>query len=420
MQCSVRKLAIVAVTSAVLASCSGNDMPTAPSNGAGRPESVALATAATALAFWQVSGGMNHTCGITTDNVAYCWGANDTGTLGIGLTDSEERRLRPIAVQGGLRFKQVSAGWGHTCGVTTENLAYCWGDNSAGQLGIGTSTGPERCDTDDVVEGIPCSTRPVAVAGGFHFAQIDVGSEYTCAVTVTDRRAYCWGVNGNGELGDGTTTIMRLQPVAVVGGLHFRQVSARYHHTCGVSTENKAYCWGDNSVGQLGDSTRVARRLRPTRVSGTRQFSQIDAGVAHTCAVTTSYRAFCWGNGRLGQTGNGKTYLSFWPRAVAGGLSFTRVTAGWYHTCGETTGNRAYCWGYNGDGQLGDRTNTQRLTPAAVGGGLSFGQVGTGWDHTCGETSAAVLYCWGAGVWGQLGDGTQTTRLVPTPVGGPL
>jgi alpha-tubulin suppressor-like RCC1 family protein len=138
-------------------------------------------------------------------------------------------------------------------------------------------------------------------------------------------------------------------------------------------------------------------------VAGGRSFRQADAGAFHTCAVTTNDRAFCWGNGRLGQLGNGKTYLSFWPRRVAGGLDFARVTSGGAHACGETTSNRVYCWGSNGSGNLGEGTTTTRLTPVAVTGGLFFRQVSAGDSHTCGKTTADVAYCWGNNEWGQLG-----------------
>jgi hypothetical protein len=410
----MRTRACLAASALLLAVLGCRDDTMAPTDPARTTPQTTVA-AATALAFWQVSGGKDHTCGVTTDYFAYCWGNNSLGSLGDGTII---QHTTPVAVVGGLRFKQVSAGWSFTCGVTTDNRAYCWGDNSSGELGNGTRAGPERCGSD-VVGGISCSTRPVAVAGGLRFAQVEVGTDHACGVTTTDRRAYCWGGNGNGQLGDGTL-IARLTPVAVRGGLQFRQVSLSYLHTCGVTTDYVAYCWGDNSEGQIGDSTNITVRLRPTRVSGTRQFRQIDAGVAHTCAVTTSDRAFCWGNGRWGQLGNGKTYLSFWPRAVAGGLSFRRVTAGWYHTCGETTSNRAYCWGLNYDGSLGDGTSIPHLTPVAVIGGFYFKQVSAGWVHTCGKTSAAVLYCWGNNGYGMLGDGTYTSRLRPTRVAGAM
>ncbi len=164
-------------------------------------------------------------------------------------------------------------------------------------------------------------------------------------------------------------------------------------------------------------------------MAGTRRFRQIDAGSEYTCAVTTDNRAFCWGNGRHGQIGDGKNYLRFLPSAVAGGHQFERVTTGEYHTCAETTLNRAYCWGSNGppvrvngvwsqdvSGVIGDGTTTQRLTPVAVAGGLFFSQVSAGYSQSCGRTDTGVAYCWGR----QLGDdGATTTRLRPEPVIGP-
>jgi alpha-tubulin suppressor-like RCC1 family protein len=183
-----------------------------------------------------------------------------------------------------------------------------------------------------------------------------------------------------------------------------------------------------NGYGQLGDSSTASQRLTPSRVAGTRRFRQVDAGELHTCGETTNDRAFCWGYGRNGQIGDGKTYLRFWPRAVAGGLSFERVSAGVLHTCGETTLNQAYCWGDNALGQLGNGTNTGPETchyrpcstrPVAVAGGRFFKQVSAGVWHACGTTAAAA-YCWGYNSFGQVGDGTTTDRLTPVPVAGAM
>jgi alpha-tubulin suppressor-like RCC1 family protein len=373
------------------------------------PEPVpALATTTTAaLAFYQVSAGEDYTCGVTTDNRAYCWGHNTQGELGDGTTTG---RLAPVAVAGGLRFRQVSAGFFTTCGVTTDYRAYCWGANDLGELGDGTTT--------------PRLT-PIPVAGGRQFRQVETNFEHSCGVSYPDNRAYCWGDNRDGALGNGTNTgpesgyygPYSSRPVAVVGTLAFRQVSAGYYHTCGVTTDSRAFCWGLNKYGQIGDSSTAYRRLKPSRVAGTRQYRQVDAGADYTCAVSTGDRAFCWGDGRQGQVGNGKAYLSFWPKAVAGGLSIARVTAAWEHTCGETTLNRAYCWGANFNGQLGDGTTNNSLTPVAVAGGLYFSQVSTGLAHTCGRTPDAVAYCWGRNFEGQLGNGTQSTsQLTPVAV----
>ena len=335
------------------------------------------ATAAQALAFVQVSGGNRHTCGITGDDRAYCWGFNFDGQLGDGSTTT--RILTPAAVAGSLRFRQVSAGNQHTCGVTPANQAYCWGANS-GALGDGTQT--ERL-------------TPVLVGNGRLFRRVDAGDGHTCGVSYPDNRAYCWGYNGRGGLGDGTNT-RRLTPTAVSGGLKFRQVAAGLEHTCGVTTTDQAYCWGSDSVGQTGDSVTAAYRVVPTRVATKRRFRQIDAGGGYSCGVTTTNKAFCWGNGRNGQIGDGKTFIRLWPRAVAGGLSFRRVTTGYWHTCGEATDNRLYCWGRNSTGELGDGTTTQRVKPVAVAGGLRFSQASVGGtefgSHTCGKTAAGVAY----------------------------
>ena len=364
------------------------------------------ATVTTALAFHQVSGGWVHTCGVTTGDQAYCWG--DDGALGDGTTNAS---LTPVAVAGGLQFRQVSAGGFHTCGVALDNRAYCWGDNRFGQLGDGTTS---------------AQLTPKRVGGGISFAQVDAGIYQTCGLSYPDRRAYCWGSNSAGQLGDGTTT-NRQTPVAVRGGREFHQVSAGESHTCGVTSSSKAFCWGRNQYGQLGDSTTTTR-LIPVPVTGGRQFRQVDAGWTFTCAVTSGDRAFCWGQGRFGQLGNGKTARRLWPGAVAGGLSFERVTAGWRHACGETTLNRAYCWGLNNTGALGVGTssgpelcNTLPCSsePVAVLGGLFFGQLSAGPSHTCGKTPDDVAYCWGANSQGEVGDGTFENRTTPTPVAGP-
>jgi alpha-tubulin suppressor-like RCC1 family protein len=392
----------IAASALLVAALGCRDDPISPTDAAPATPRPTVAAAAV-LAFWQVSGGNEYTCSVTTEYLAYCWGDNSNGQLGDGTTLN---RLNPVAVATTLRFRQVSAGYSHTCGVTPDYQAYCWGSNYSGELGDGTRTQ---------------HLTPVPVADGRRFRQVDAGERYTCGVTYPDNRAYCWGTNDYGQLGNGTRFDIGVRPVAVVGGLYFKRVSASARgHTCGITTVDQAYCWGWNLYGQLGDST-TTDRFQPTRVAaGTRRFRYIDVGKFHTCAVTTDYRAFCWGNGREGQIGNGKTYLSLWPRAVAGGLHFDRVTTGKLHTCGETTDDRAYCWGSNSVGQLGDGTTTQRLTPVPVAGSLSFAQLSAGWYHTCGKTTADVAYCWGPNFRGQLGDGTTTKRLRPTRVAGAM
>jgi alpha-tubulin suppressor-like RCC1 family protein len=394
MPCRIGGAALVLVFSTGCGS-DGAD-PTEPLS----PTPTPITASSAALSFRQLIAGEGQTCGVTMSDQAYCWGANNDAQLGDG---TREDRRAPVAVRGGLQFRNVTAGGLHSCGVATNDKAYCWGGNYLGGLGDGTEDNHET---------------PTAVVGGLQFRSVTSADFHTCGVT-TDDRAYCWGSNFAGQVGDGTTTD-RLTPVPVAGGFRFRQLAAGRFHTCGITTSDRAVCWGANDFGQVGDSSMVVVRLAPVRVAGGRYYRQIDGGAFHTCAVTLDNKAFCWGQGQYGQLGNGKSFLkSFWPRRVSGGVGLTRISAGENHTCGVTADGSAYCWGDNYYGQLGDRTNTRRLVPTRVTGGLLFAQVSAGNGHTCGRTSAGAGFCWGANDIGQLGDGSLTWRRVPTPVAGP-
>ena len=379
----------------VVSGCQDEVTSPAPSE----PAAELAATASqAALAFRQISTAHLHTCAVTTDDRAYCWGHNAGGQLGDGTTT---QRTRPTAVAGGLRFREVTTAITHSCGLTTEGRAYCWGSNDSGQLGDGTTT--------------PRPT-PVAVAGGRRFRQVSAGSNHTCAVN-SSGRVFCWGSGGGGELGDGTNT-SRLTPVRVAdGGLLFRQISAGSQYTCAVTTGNRAYCWGVNSQGQLGDRTRTWRSV-PTAVFGGLSFRQVDAKTIHTCAVTTDDRAYCWGSNRGGELGD----ESDWPRrlrpvAVHGGRRFSTVAAGGGFTCGLGTNQRAYCWGANGFGRLGTGDDDNHPTPTAVQGGHQFAGLDAGTFHGCAVTPGNRAYCWGDNRHGQLGDGNGGEgAFSPTPV----
>ncbi|NBX47349.1 MAG: hypothetical protein EBT22_09215 [Chloroflexi bacterium] len=175
--------------------------------------------------------------------------------------------------------------------------------------------------------------RPLRLAGAF--VSIAQGVAYTCGLTSTDI-AYCWGYNASGQLGDGSNTD-RLTPtlVAVSGGLTFTTIAAGSAHTCGLTSTRTAYCWGNGPFGQLGDGSN-SNRLTPTlvAVSGGLTFTTIAAGNAHTCGLTSTGIAYCWGRGNVGQLGDGTTTDHNVPTAVSGGHTFSTITAGYAHTCG--------------------------------------------------------------------------------------
>jgi alpha-tubulin suppressor-like RCC1 family protein len=185
---------------------------------------------------------------VTFDDRGYCWGYGGDGQIGDGKTF---QRRTPRAVVGGLRFRQVVPGGthsgafaSHSCGVTTDDRAYCWGSNDRGQLGDGTTT---------------TRLKPVVVAGGIRFVGVSPGDDHTCGVT-TGSAAYCWGYNYSGQLGDGSPLGdgEHLSPVAVTGGHRFRAVSTGQGHSCGVTTDDRAHCWGADNAGQLGDGTTIS------------------------------------------------------------------------------------------------------------------------------------------------------------------
>jgi alpha-tubulin suppressor-like RCC1 family protein len=402
----MRPLAIIsAFLACALIGCASEDGPTQPDIAA----NPTLAAAAAPLVFREVSAGIEwHTCGVTTTNRAYCWGINGdpdgVGPLGDG-TDVG-LRSRPTAVVGGLSFRQVTGGMLHSCGVTTDDRAYCWGAGST----LGTGTGAN-------------TTRPVPVTGGLGFRAVEAGSIHTCGLT-TAGKAYCWGLNGFGQLGDGTTR-SRNVPVAVLGNHTFSQISASWEHTCALKASGEAWCWGANRFGQLGIGNTISRKQRPTKVVGGLAFARISAGGRQqrgtTCAVTTENRAYCWGNGIQGERGDGTSgEKQFVPKAVAGAQTFDRIAVGYDHTCGVTTGNQAWCWGNNVFGGLGDGTTTLRRIPVRVSGGLAFARLSTGARLTCATTMSGAGYCWGSGSNGALGNGGTADRSVPTAVAGPL
>ena len=190
-------------------------------------------------------------------------------------------------------------------------------------------------------------------------------------------------------------------------------MSAGGEHTCGITTSGAAYCWGYGKYGSLGNGLTDGQTT-PVAVSAGLTFASVSAGHFHNCGVTTGAAAYCWGFGRAGRLGNGLTVDQATPVAVSGGLTFASVSAGSNHTCGVTTGGSAYCWGWGGAGEggkLGAGAIERQLTPVAVLGGLTFAAVSTGFRHTCGVTTSGA---------GRLGDGSGENPTTPVAVSGGL
>jgi len=311
---------------------------------------------AVGLQFLQVREGTDFACGLTTTNRVYCWGFNQLGQLGNG--SSETSSEVPVELAGGRRYKQLRVGDSHGCATTIAGVSYCWGLNSAGQLGDGTTI---------------TRRTPVKIASTVTFLLVSTGRYHTCALS-SSKKAYCWGRNEVGQLGI-RNSINQLKPVPVADGRTFSVVTAGGFHSCGIGPYGKGYCWGWNKYGQLGDGTN-SRRSRPTLVAGGLTFTSLNPGGSHTCGLTPDHLAYCWGYNWYGQVGDGTSAdtqpfvsMRLAPSAVTGGLLFNKIMPAMasMHTCGVTTDNRAYCWGSNAVGQLGNGgTSWGSATPAPV------------------------------------------------------
>jgi alpha-tubulin suppressor-like RCC1 family protein len=357
-----------------------------------------------------VTIGDTHSCSLSESGAAYCWGNGTVGQLGNGKL---ERRPYATRVRSDQSFASIDAGSQHTCALTVQGAAYCWGSNANGQLG----TGNQRNESE-----------PQAIDSPERFVSISAGEAHSCAVTV-DGRAFCWGRGTNGELGAGSLVNAATSPTQVAGSLRFSQISAGWRHTCAVATNGAAYCWGANEMAQLGIGSAGTLELQPTRVDANFAFREVSAGFNHTCGVTPDFAGYCWGENRAGETGNGWVFRAgqaaeLRPARVFdyGTIRYTSISAGTSYSCGRWTNGEVYCWGRGDYGQLGIGTLDNHIQPQMVIpeppliNTVLFADVeASGSTHTCGLGHNGFVFCWGRGDDGQLGSGVPMS-MIPTRV----
>jgi alpha-tubulin suppressor-like RCC1 family protein len=300
---------------------------------------------------------------------------------------------------------EIHSGAAHSCALTSAGGVLCWGDNTYGQLGNGST--------------VPNSPTPVPVTGlDSGVMWLSVGSYHACAVT-TAGAVLCWGENNVGQLGDGSTQNSST-PVNVSSlTSNVASVTAGYGHTCALTTAGGALCWGDDTYGQLGDSDNQGRTAPVAVTNLTAGVASISAGFAHTCAVTTTGAAMCWGLNNAGQLGIGKVTDAKTPNSSPQAVSelstgVASISAGYAHTCAVTTAGSALCWGMNGAGQLGS-VPTDATVPNKVGGLAHVASISAGYLHTCAVTQSGGALCWGFNGKGQLGSGSKK-QLSAKPV----
>ena len=416
-----------------------------------------------ALTATRVSAGSSHACLLTSTSGVACWGSNFVGQLGIGPSPGNTATPTELTSPDIVNITAVSTGSQHTCAVRGDGTVWCWGDNSVGQLGDGTTAG---------------SSTPVQVAGVADAAQVVAGFAHTCARSLGGT-VRCWGSNGAAQLGDGTFTDSSV-PVVVSGLPPSSNLAAGGFASCSVDAGGAVRCWGLNTSGQLGNGTIGGLSSVPVQASISSvspSSTALAGGPAGFCAVQELGDLLCWGDGRtfgfadggvapratpsllrsrVASVAMGGTFDSGAVCAIDldGGVRCWGITspfgdgaatgnpfsnsaatpapgpavpagstvalsewfpAGWGCALG---GGAVQCWGNNQSGQLGDGTLVAHLAPAPVVGlGGTPTQVSAGGDHACAVVGGGVR-CWGGGESGELGDGAAFTSASPVSVSG--
>ena len=248
------------------------------------------------------------------------------------------------------------------------------------------------------------------------WSTISAGGLYTCGIR-PDRTLWCWGDNSVGQLGHGDAK-RRTSPVQVGVAADWVALATGFDHTCAIATNHSLWCWGSDRGGQLGLGP-TGKRKSPTRVGAGTDWTGVAAGFTHTCGVRSDHTLWCWGGGSFaGQLGLGDLTDRGSPTQVGTRTDWATVRAGDAHTCATRTDHTLWCWGYNASGQLGLGDNENRSSPTQVGNRTDWADLSAeNGYHTCATRTDHSLWCWGFNGSGQLGLGDTTNRTTPSQVG---
>ena len=408
----------------------------------------------TLTAHWSPAG-RNNTWGINPDKGSQLGRESTT----ITPPDSASRGIRFNQVSGSKNYNSME--YGFSLAVGSDGNAYAWGYNSSGQLGDGTGTSYR---TTPVMVKTPDRNTYPDLPEDFTYVQVSAGAYHSLALG-SDGNAYAWGLNRNGQLGDGTTSYSgQSTPVRVKtpdrktypdlpADFTYLQVSAGTDHSLAVGSDGNVYAWGYNNNGQLGDGTSTERHA-PVRVKTPDRktypdlpadftYLQVSAGSDHSLAVGSDGNVYAWGNNSLGQLGDGtgsgsqttpvrvktpdrKTYPD-----LPADFTYLQVSAGQYLSLAVGSDGNAYAWGLNRNGQLGDGTGSgyrnapvmvrtpDRKTYPDLPADFTYLQVSAGWGYSLAVGSDGNAWAWGWNYYGQLGNNSYSDSHVPVRVRDP-
>ncbi len=351
------------------------------------PLTAANATATTYDRAKMIAAGGWHACATAVSGVTYCWGLNMVGELGDGTTLMGKK---PVPVSGLKDVVGLGLGEHHSCAVLQGGTVECWGANFNGQLGDG-STGED-------------STKPVVVSNLADAIQVAGGMRSSYALTSTGS-VVAWGLNGDGQLGDGTTLDSNV-PVVVSGITDAVQVAGRWATACALRAGGGVWCWGHAF---LGDGTTGSSAVPVD--TGLTDIVQVGGGPGaqgNGCAVEKTGGVECWGYNPYSMT----------PSSFGGLTDAVQVEVGTESACALRAGGGVMCWGDNSYGQLGNGWGVASWVPVAVSGVTNAASIAVGPDFGCVMNGDGTLECWGRGDLCQLGSGVQGGSFTPVSVVG--
>lgn len=373
----------------------------------------------------QISAGAIHTCALTSDSQVYCWGYGGNGTMGDN-TGNTAARLTPNAIYTGgvLSGKTIKSvhtpdfGGAHSCVLTTENKAYCWGYNNNGQVGDNTS-GADKIAPVTVYESTDLGSKTIK--------SISLGYNHTCAIA-SDDKAYCWGLNSSGQLGDSSQinkpAAVAVNTAGVLNNKTIVSISAGYSTTCAIDSDGNLYCWGYVD----GQNRLLPVAVNSGGLSG-KTVKSVSLGLNDNCVIASDDKAYCWGPNTYGQLGDGTNVDKWSPVAVSTGTlpgdkTVKAISVGSEFACVIASDDNAYCWGRNeNEGRLGNNlapTNSWVPSPVYTTSGILNGKTIksiSSSGHSCVIATGNQGACWGNNNYGQIGDGTSANnRTVPTAI----
>lgn len=355
-------------------------------------------------------------CVLDSLNKIFCWGRNFRGQLGDG-TENDSSTPVEVNMSGALKDKTITSvgtGSNFTCAIDNAGDVYCWGANTNGQCGNGIY---------DILfdKGSAVKVVKESALNGKKAALMNLGGK-TANVTDSEGKVYTWG--------DFKLIPFAFDSEGILKDKVLSSMSSGDYHTCAIDKTNIVYCWGNNGNGQLGNNSTV-ESYTPVAVDLTgvlkdKTIKLISAGGAHTCVIDSDGIIYCWGSNKYGQLGNGETADSLVPvevdmTGVLKGKIIKSIQSGRVHTCVLDSEGLVYCWGGNSKEQLGDKTAVDSAVPVKVDTSIALkGKkivlLSAGGYHNCAVDDKSIVYCWGSNDLGQLGTGYETAHDTPSKV----